>query len=212
MTTPWQPPSQPPPRPAWPAPGALPWPSAQRGDALRERLLERRIVLVHGHLDHERATETAAMLLTLDAESAEPVDLRLDSPDGELGAALLLTDTIDLMRAPVHLVCTGEVAGPPVVLLTAADRREATPLARFVLREPRLEVAGTADQVAVLAQQQAAMLGHVCTRLAELTGRTVDGICHDMRPPGRFLSAEDAVAYRLTERVTAPARAKSSPG
>jgi len=212
MTTPWQPPAQPPPQPVWPAPGAQPWPPAQRGDALRERLLERRIVLVHGHLNHDRATETAAMLLTLDADSAEPVDLRLDSPDGELGAALLLTDTIDLMRAPVHLVCTGEVAGPPLVVLTAADRRETTPHARFVLREPRLEVAGTADQVAVLAQQQADMLGQVCARLAALTGRTVEQIRADMRPPGRFLSAEDAVAYGLAERVTAAARAKRPQG
>jgi ATP-dependent Clp protease protease subunit len=203
MTTPWQPPTQPPPEPVWwPTPRAQPWPLTQRGDSLVERLLERRIVLLHGHLDHERATEAAAMLLTLDADSTEPVSLRMDVGDGDLGAALLLADTIDLMHAPVHLVCTGEIAGPPVLVLSAADRREATPHARFVLREPRLEVSGTADQVSALARQQATMLDQMCQRLAELTGRTPDEIREDLRSPGRFLSAEDAVAYGLVERVT----------
>jgi ATP-dependent Clp protease protease subunit len=199
MTTPWQPP-----RPAGPQPGPQPWPSVDRGDSLRERLLERRIVLVQGHLDDQRATEAAAMLLTLDAEISDPVSLRLDSPDGELGASLLLTDTIGLMRAPVHLLCTGEVAGPPVVVLTVAARREATPHARFALREPRLEIAGNADQIAALARQHAALLGQWCARLAALTGHPVDEIRDDVRPPGRFLSAEDAVSYGLVERVATP--------
>ena len=184
-----------------------PWPPVQRPvqDIVRDRLLEHRIVLLHGALDGESATQAAATLLTLDAESGEPVDLRLDCPEADLGAAMLLADTIDLMRAPVHLTCVGDVAGPVVVLLTAADRVEATPNARFRLTEPRLEANGSADQVAAVVAQHARLLDQLCARLAERTGRTTEQVRADLRPPGRFLTAQEALAYGLVDRVAVKA-------
>src|SRR5207245_806704 len=66
-----------------------------RGDWLHEQLFERRIVLVSGRLDDGVAARAAAALLALDAGGSRPIELHLSSPDGELGAALVLIDTAE---------------------------------------------------------------------------------------------------------------------
>ena len=53
-----------------------------------ERLYAQRIVMAQGHLDDEAATRLCAQVLTLDAESAEPIRLELQGLDAELPAAL----------------------------------------------------------------------------------------------------------------------------
>jgi ATP-dependent Clp protease protease subunit len=183
------------------------WPGDRFGDQLLARLLDQRIVLVHGPLGAQRSTELAAALLTLDAESNESITVRLDSSGGDLGAALMLADTIDLMRGPVQVTCVGEVGGAAVAVVTAADRRHATPNARFHLVEPRVAVAelhGTADQIATVAAQQEAMLQRLCARIAAVTGHDASAVREQLCSPGRLLSAQEAVEYGLVERIDVP--------
>src|SRR5262245_23988834 len=97
-------------------PGGLPpW--------LQEKLFDRRMVSVTGSLTPAAATEATAALLTLDAQSGEPVQLHLASPEGELAAAFALIDVIDSMRAPVHVVVTSLTGGAGVGVLAAGARR-----------------------------------------------------------------------------------------
>src|SRR5439155_10962327 len=70
-----------------------------RGDWLHEQLFERRIVLVSGRLDDSVAAKAAAALLALDAGGSRPIELHVNSPDGELGAAFVLIDTADTLRS-----------------------------------------------------------------------------------------------------------------
>jgi ClpP protease-like protein len=60
---------------------------------LQENLFERRIVLVNGRLDADRAAQAAAALMALDAIGEEPIELHLDSADGTLESAFVLIDT-----------------------------------------------------------------------------------------------------------------------
>jgi len=90
---PWEVPPQPP-DPS----GMPPW--------LEERLFDRRIVMLHGPLTGPVASRAAAALLTLDAAGAEPVQLHIAAPDGDLAAAFAVVDAIDAMQAPVQAVVT----------------------------------------------------------------------------------------------------------
>jgi ATP-dependent Clp protease protease subunit len=187
-------------------------PGAGFRDRLLARLLDRRIVLVHGRLEPERATELAAALLTLDAESGDPVTARLDSPGGDLGAGLMLADTIDLMRAPVLVDCVGEVGGAAVAVVTAGQRRHATPNARFHLVEPRVDpeqFTGTADQVAGQAARHEALVRQLCERVSRVTGHDIDTVREQLRGAGTLLSAQEAAAYGLVERIEVPLRSRS---
>lgn len=191
----WSPPL--PPQPRSPAEDvAAPMPDGW----LAQRLHEHRIVLINGPLDVARANRAAAELLALDATASHRIRIHLDSPDGDLGAALSLTDTIDLLRVSVQLVALGEVGGPVLALLTAADQVLAHPHARFHLSEPRVEISGRADEVAIAAEHHAAMLRDLVNRIAEAAGRPAEEIAEDLRR-GRYLTAGEAVDYGLVDRV-----------
>src|SRR5205823_8508939 len=101
---PWRVPPEPP-----PGAGMSPW--------LAEKLFDRRIVVLHGPLTGPTASQVAAALLALDALGAQPVQLHLAAPDGDLTAAFAVVDAIDVMTAPVHAVVTSQAGGAAVALV-----------------------------------------------------------------------------------------------
>lgn len=184
-----------------PFPGDEP---AGRGlpDWLREKLFQRRIVLLTGPLDASRANETAAALMTLDAAGDDPIALYLDSPDGTLEAVFLLTDTIDALRAPLDVHCRGRVGGPVIGVVAAGDRRLAAPHTRFRLGQPTAQFSGSPGEIAAQSRQQQALLWRLYARLARVTGRPAEEIAEDMRR-GLHLDAREALAYGLVHEIPA---------
>lgn len=88
------------------------------GGWLEEQLFDRRIVLVTGRLGDDAAAKAPAALLSLDARGNEPIELHLDSPGGDLGAAFVLMDTIETLRLLLLRVsCRGQVGGPVIGVL-----------------------------------------------------------------------------------------------
>jgi len=167
---------------------------------LHETLFERRIVLVTGRLDDAVAIRAAAALMSLDAAGAGPIELHVDSPDGQLQAAFLLVDTLGQLRAPVRARCRGAVGTPAIGVVAAAGDRSASPHARFRLAQPTVKIAGTPDEVAAHARQHRDLLVRFQARLARVTGRPVDEIADDMRR-GRYLDAGEALAYGLIDTI-----------
>jgi ATP-dependent Clp protease, protease subunit len=180
----------------WPGSGERPhWP-----DRLLERLLERRIVLVSGPLGDELATRVCAQILALGARAEEPILIYLSSPDGELGAAMTVMDTLDAVRTPVDAIVTGHLGGPSLGVLAATDRRRAYQHATFRLSEPRTQFRGIADQVTADASRSRALLESLYERLSRTTGRPVETVRSDAQA-GRFLSAAEAIDYGLVEGI-----------
>jgi ATP-dependent Clp protease protease subunit len=177
---------------------------------LDERLFDRRIVILRGRLDGSVASQVAGALLSLDAVGAEPVQLHMSAPDGELPAAFAIVDAIDALRAPVHVVVTSEVGGAALAVLAAAKRRLAFKHARIRLAEPRVgTLAGTADEVTSAAGQYLRELEELAVRLAEVTGQSRSRIEDDLSA-GRVLTAEEALAYGLIEEVVGHSRGTDS--
>jgi ATP-dependent Clp protease protease subunit len=171
------------------------------GRWLRERLFARRIVLVTGRLDDDVAAEAAAALRALDANADKPIELHLDSADGTLEAAFVLIDTLDLLRAMLRVQCRGQVGGPAIGVVAAADHRAAAPHARFHLSQPTERFTGTPDEIAARSRQQQDLLWRLYARLARRTGRPAEEIAEDMRR-GRYLDAREALEYGLIDEVS----------
>ncbi len=168
---------------------------------LQEQLFERRIVLVTGRLDDDAAAKAAAALLVLDARGDRPIELHLDSPDGALGAAFVLIDAADTLRSALRVVCRGQVGGPAIGVVAAADHRTAVPHARFHLSQPTARFAGTPEEIAAQSRQQQELLWKLYGRLARRTGRPPEEIAEDMRR-GRYLDARKALEYGLIDEIT----------
>jgi ATP-dependent Clp protease protease subunit len=214
-----------PPLPPWrPVPPEYPWPPehpapqptpsqparvwTDRGQwpaVLYDRLLDQRIVIAHGLLDDDAATRLCAQLLTLDAESSQPIRLELQSLDAELPAALTVIGVLDVLRAPVCAYAGGYLRGPALGVLAAAGRRYAYASALFVLAEPQTHVDGTAADVQSHEQQLSTMMGELASRLAQATGRDRDEIRSDFEQQ-RLLNVDDAIEYGLIQQRAEPRR------
>lgn len=179
---------------------------------MERQLFERRIVLLSGPLDAEMANAVGVALMTLDATGDEPVQLQIDSSDGTIDAALSLMDVVDLLGVPVRASCIGQVAGPAVGVLAVCSHRTMAPHAHLRIFEPSIEVQGNAQELRQLASMHLERWTVFCTRLAEITGQPLDRLREDASV-GRYLSADEAVAYRLVDEVAAPdARMYRLPG
>jgi ATP-dependent Clp protease, protease subunit len=190
-------PDQPPSRP--PDPLVAPtqaWLDRREWQRLYDRLLERRIVMAHGHLDGEAATRLCAQLLTLDAEGDDPIRLELHGLSAELDAALTVMDVLGVVGVPVHAYAGGQLSGPALGVLACCSHRRAYPNAVLELTEPRADFEGTAAELAAHEEQLLIMLDALYFRLADVTGREVDEIRADAKRR-RVLTADQAVSYGL---------------
>jgi ATP-dependent Clp protease protease subunit len=174
------------------------------GGWLQEQLFERRIVLLTGRLDEEAAVKAIATLLALDAVGDRPIELHLESPDGALGAAFALIDTADTRRSPLRVLCRGQIGGPVIGVIAAADHCAAGPHTRFHLSQPTARFAGIPEEIAAQSRQQQELLWWLCGRLSRRTRRPAEEIAEDMRR-GRYLDAREALDYGLIDEIT-PAR------
>jgi ATP-dependent Clp protease protease subunit len=170
------------------------------GGWLQEQLFERRIVLVMGRLDEDAAASAAAALLVLDARGNRPIELHLDSPDGALAAAFVLIDAADGLRSTLRVLCRGQVGGPAIGVVAAADHRVAAPHVRFHLCQPTARFAGTPAEIAARSREQQELLWTLYGRLAQRTGQPAEEIAEDMRR-GRHLDAREALDYGLVDEI-----------
>jgi ATP-dependent Clp protease protease subunit len=210
--------------PGWPATPAEPtrrnpalqptriWPDqGEWPGRLYDRLLDQRIVIAHGWLDGETATRLSAQLLTLDAESTNPIRLELQSLEAELPAALSVMGVLDMVRAPVSAYVSGRINGPAVGVLAAVPHRYAYPNALLVLSEPRMGFEGTVTSVAAQEEQVQTMVAELHAKLAEVTGREVEQIRADTERQ-TVLTVPQAIEYGLLTGQAEPRQPPRAPG
>ncbi|HUB69643.1 MAG TPA: ATP-dependent Clp protease proteolytic subunit [Acidimicrobiales bacterium] len=183
-----------------------PWGSAGFLDA---HLLDQRVVRLWGKLDDSAVSRACAELMALDATGDSAVALYVGSCDGPIDAALSIVDTIDLLGVPVNITALGRAEGAAVGIVASGARRLAAPHSQFHLSEPQVTVSGSATQLAAWAEHHRSQVERYVARLAAATRRQMEHVEADLSI-GRWLSADDAVAYGLVDEVWAPGPRPSS--
>ena len=170
------------------------------GDAVRTKLFEQRTVFITGILDDRAAGDAAAQLMTLDATGDSSVTLVLDADGPSLTAAFTVMDVIDLLGVPVRAYCVGRADSAAVGVLAVCEHRAVSPHARLRLRDPDAEAHGTAADMARWAEHHQNLLARFHERVAAAAKRPAAEVAEDCAR-GRFLDAEEAVAYGLADEV-----------
>lgn len=165
-----------------------------------ERVLHLRAAFAHGHLSDEKAAGLRLWLVALDSVSEEPVTLHLSAEDAGLRAALAVADTVEAMRSPVHAYVTGQVGGPALAILAAAQRRTMTRRATVRLTEPQEKFDGTAAQLVIRESEHRWLVDALYGALGVLTGRPVDEI-RDDAVRGRLFTSTQALAYGFVDQI-----------
>lgn len=180
------------------------------GDSLdpevARHLRARRQLLLQGPLDGERATRLTAELMTLEAESLEPVTMTINSPGGDLASLFAVTDTLYAMHAPVETRCLGQARGTAAALAAAGTgKRRAGRHAQLVLELPGSQATGSPSDLDRAARAETELSDQLFDLIAHATGREPHEIAAEWQH-GRVLSAEEACRAGLIDEVDGPAR------
>jgi ATP-dependent Clp protease protease subunit len=181
-------------------------PNGERSMDVFSRLLVERIVYLGTEIDDGVANVLIAQLLYLDSYgSDQPIGFYINSPGGSTTAMLAVYDAMQHVGAPVETTCVGQAASAAAVLLAAGapGRRSVLPHARVVLHQPAAQGQGTIPDLILEAEEIARTREQLEQVLARHTGRTPQQVREDT-DRDLVLTAEEAVAYGVADRVVTP--------
>lgn len=167
------------------------------------RLLMDRIVFMGTPINDDVSNIIIAQLLFLEADNPErDIYLYINSPGGIISSSFAIYDTMQHIQAPVNTICMGMAASAGSFLLAAgaAGKRAALPHSRIMMHQPSGGYQGTAADIEIQAKE----ILYLRNKLNELysvhTGKSPEEIETDI-DRDRFMSAEEALAYGIIDKV-----------
>ena len=187
----------------------------ERAYDIYSRLLKDRVVMLEGEVHDQMANLIVAQLLFLESESPEkPISTFINSPGGSVTAGLAIYDTMQFIRCPVHTYVLGQACSMGSFLAQAGEpgHRFILPEASTMIHRVSSGTPGTRGSVHVQelqfedAKRSFEESQRINKRLTQLyvkhntAGKTYDELFATMKFD-TFLSAEEAVAFGLADRV-----------
>jgi ATP-dependent Clp protease, protease subunit len=175
---------------------------AHPGDALAERLLRARTIVISGEITQQLAAGVTSQLLALAAESDDAITVYLNSQGGHVEAGDTIHDLIRFIRAPVRIVGTGWVASAGALVFVAVPKsqRYCLPNTRFLLHQPAGGAGGSASDIEIEAREILRMRDRLNRIFARETGQPLERIEEDTHR-NFWLDATAAVRYGLVGKV-----------
>lgn len=167
------------------------------------RLLKDRIIFIGTEISDPIANVVIAQLLFLKMEDPKKdIHLYINSPGGGVTAGLAIYDTMKSLPCEVNTYCIGQAASMGSFLLAAGTKgkRFMLPNSRVMIHQPWGGIGGTSAEIAVQAKEIIYMKNRLATILAASCGQPLDKILVDTERDF-FMSAEESVAYGLTDSV-----------
>ncbi len=172
-------------------------------DAVFERLLKKRIIVLGQEVDNDVANRICGQMLLLSAEDpVRDISLWINSPGGSVDAGLAIYDVMRFVGNDVSTVVMGMAASMGQLLLCAGTlgKRYALPSARVLMHQPHGGVGGTAADIAIQAEQMIHAKRRVQQLIARHTGQPFERI-EEESDRDRWFTAEEAVSYGFIDRV-----------
>lgn len=181
----------------------------ERSYDIFSRLLKDNIIFLGRPIDDDLASLLIAQMLFLEAENPEKdISIYINSPGGSVSAGLAVYDTMQYIKPDVATYCVGQAASMAAVLLAAGTKGKRTllPNSRVLIHQPWLQgLGGQQSDIEIHARDLLQMRGRLDEILAFHTGRNKEEVHHDTERD-RILSADEAVAYGIVDRVMAKRR------
>jgi ATP-dependent Clp protease protease subunit len=175
----------------------------ERAYDIYSRLLKERVIFLVGPVNDATANLVVAQLLFLEAENPDKdIHFYINSPGGSVSAGLSIYDTMQFVKPDVSTLCLGQACSMGAFLLCAGakGKRFALPNARVMIHQPMGGFQGQASDIAIHAKEILSLRAKLNEIMARHTGQPIERIERDT-DRDNFLSAEDAVAYGLIDKV-----------
>jgi ATP-dependent Clp protease, protease subunit len=175
----------------------------ERAYDIYSRLLKERVVFLVGPVNEATANLVVAQLLFLESENPDKdIHFYINSPGGSVSAGMAIYDTMQFIKPDVSTLCTGMAASMAAFLLAAGakGKRFALPNSTVMIHQPLGGFQGQASDIEIHAKYILSLRERLNKLLAKHSGQPVDKIDRDT-DRDNFLTAEDAVAYGLIDKV-----------
>jgi ATP-dependent Clp protease protease subunit len=185
----------------------------ERAMDIYSRLLKDRIIFLGSQINDDVANSIVAQMLFLQSDDPKSdIHLYVNSPGGSVSAGMAIYDTMQFVTCDVATYCIGQAASMGAVLLTAGSKgkRHALPNARIMIHQPLAGMEGTAEEIMIHAKEFKKVKQRLNNILLKHTGHPLEQIEKDT-DRDRFMSADEALDYRLIDRVIERMEAKITP-
>ena len=186
----------------------------ERAYDIYSRLLKDRIVMLDEDVNEHSASILVAQLLFLESQGNEDITMFINSPGGLVTAGLAIYDTMQFIKPDVSTVVMGQACSMGSLLAQAGakGKRYVLPESRTMIHRVSSGTPGTKGSVHVQelqfedAKRSFEESQRLNKRLTELyvkhnsAGKKYDEMFESMKFD-TFLSAEEAVAYGLADKV-----------
>jgi ATP-dependent Clp protease protease subunit len=182
-------------------------PGRELDEQIYRQLFERRTLLLGEPLEHWNSNRLCAGLLLLAAENPEAdVRLLINSPGGSVPGMLAIRDCMRAIPNDVVTVNLGMAYSAGQFLLSSGTRGKRYALARskVLLHQGSGGIGGSAQDIAIQAEDLRRTRDTVLDLIAEDTGQDVESIERDSRRD-RWFSAGEALAYGFVDHIVVSA-------
>lgn len=177
---------------------------ARPEDALSERFLKTRTILLTGEVDKDLSEKVIRHLLLLESVSSDPITTLVDSPGGDVYAGFSIFDMIRFVKAPVRIVGMGLIASAAALILLAVprERRYGLPNSSYLIHQPLSGIQGVASDIEIHARELEKTKLRLNEIIAEATGQSLERVSKDT-DRDYWMNAQEALAYGLIEKIIA---------
>ena len=177
----------------------------ERSYDIFSRLLKDRIVMMEGPVGDGMSGLICAQLLFLESQNPnKDIYLYINSPGGVVTAGMAIYDTMQFIKPDVVTIVMGQACSMGSLLANAGakGKRFILPHARHMIHQPSGGAQGQATDIQIQAREIQKMKQYLTDIYVKHNsmGKTYDELAADMERD-YFMSAEEAVAYGLADRV-----------
>ena len=171
-------------------------------DALAEKFLKTRQILLSGEINKELAEKFNKQLLLLEADSNKPVYVYIDSPGGDVSAGFAIYDMIRFVKCPVVLIGNGLIASAAALILLAVPQnmRVGLPNSEYLIHQPLSGMRGTATDIQIHTANVKKTKAKINKIISEATGKDLKKVEADT-DRDYWLDADEALEYGLISKV-----------
>lgn len=171
---------------------------APESEALFQRLLKTRTIILSGEINKTLAERTIRQLLLLEAEGEGPIKIFIDTPGGDVDAGYAIIDMIRFIQPEVYTIGMGLVASAGALVLLGApkERRFGLPNSHYLIHQPLSGMRGVATEIEIHARELEKVRDRINRFIAEETGKPLEQIEKDT-DRDFWMDAEEAKNYGL---------------
>jgi ATP-dependent Clp protease, protease subunit len=175
----------------------------ERAFDIYSRLLNERIVFLGTPITEDIANLIVAQLIHLESEDPDKdISIYINSPGGSVYAGLAIYDAMQFIKPDIQTICVGVAMSMGALLLAGGseDKRMALPNSKILIHQLSGGFEGQATDIEIHAKEIINVRQRLDEIIAKHTGQALEKVAKDTERD-YFMSAEEAKAYRIVDRV-----------